>query len=147
MNRFSRIGAATLSITLAATLSASAMHDPEAIDWTGPPSTFVSSLFVGVFGREDYSPAAQSWTKQVTKNPSSRLSLFKQFLNSPEYKKLYGGHNGVYRVYWKSDGAHHKSYTVAKTKPSGYEGATSNAVTIKVAQAIRGFLVAYRSSD
>ena len=122
---------------------ASAMADPSAIDWTASPHSFVTSLYQGVFGRYETSHHVDAWARGIS-TPNSRLNTLTKFLASPEYKARYGSVTGKFNVYWRSDSAHHTTYTVAEYQPPSFHGHFAGPYTFNVAQAVRDFCQTYK---
>ncbi len=136
------------AIVLCAALNVEAVPNPGAIVWNGSPQAFITSLYVGVLGRQPETQAVVAgWARQVNSNPNSRYRVFWAFINSPEYqgsswarqRKEYN----VYRKYYiKSDTY---KYSVSKGPLGAEYYPQAGPYTFGVAMALRGYYETFAS--
>ncbi len=129
-------------IILFSSISADAVPNPGAINWDGAPQVFVTSLYVGVLGRQAESQTVvNQWAAQVNRTAASRIRLFWAFINSPEYQGSGWARQRreytVYRKYnMKSDSY---SYSVSKGPLGADYYPQEGPYTFGVAMALRGY--------
>ncbi len=119
---------------------------PEAIVWNGAPRTFVTSLYLGVLGRQpENQNVVTGWASQINATPNSRYRVFWAFINSPEYQSSSWARQAreynVYRRYiMQSD-----SYTYSVSKgPLGAEYThQSGPYTFGIAMALKNYYQTY----
>ncbi len=76
------------AILLCAALNVEAVPNPSAIVWNGVPRTFITSLYLGVLGRQpENQTVVTEWARQVNQDPGSRSRVFWGFINSREYQQ------------------------------------------------------------
>lgn len=131
---------------VAAALNARGVPRPEAIVWNGVPRTFVTSLYIGVLGRQpENQRVVTEWAAQVNNTPNSRHRVFWAFINSPEYQGSSWARQtreyNVYRRYiMQSD-----SYTYSVSKgPLGADNVHhSGPYSFGVAMALKNYYQTY----
>ena len=75
-------------IILCASYDAGAVPNPGEIVWKGSPRTFITSLYIGVLGRQpENQRVVTEWATQVNETAHSRLRVFWAFINSREYQQ------------------------------------------------------------
>ncbi|MCO6512001.1 MAG: DUF4214 domain-containing protein [Aridibacter famidurans] len=123
-----------------------AIPNPNAINWGASPTVFVSSLYTGVLGRAPESAAVVSgWAAKIDSNPSSRLSVFWGFVNSPEYQssrwaKFKKDHN----LFQKYDSrANRYLYAVGNASLGADWRVAYGPTTFGIAAALRGYYNTY----
>lgn len=137
---------ALLAVLVLLPTTASAVPRPNGIQWTASPATFVRSLYISVLGRNAESSAAvNGWAAQINGNPTSRLSVFKGFVNSPEYRSR--NRNGVRGRHFLWTNLCPKSpynrYSVAKHKPQGSWTTSGSGVSFGYAMALLRYKMAF----
>jgi hypothetical protein len=86
-NRFVNMILVVASVIFAVS-TANAVPNHGAIVWKGTPRAFVTSLYIGVLGRQPESRAVVAqWATQVDETAQSRHRVFWAFINSPEYQQ------------------------------------------------------------
>ncbi|MDD3845444.1 MAG: DUF4214 domain-containing protein [Syntrophorhabdaceae bacterium] len=134
------------AVILCGALDAEAVPNPGAISWRGSPTAFVTSLYVGVLGRQPESQAVvNGWAAQVNATPHSRYQVFWRFVNSPEYQGSRWAKQRreytVYRKYYiKSD---IYKYSVSKGPLGADYYPHAGPYTFGVAMALRGYFEAF----
>lgn len=130
------------AMILCSAVGVEAVPNPGAINWNGSPQAFVTSLYVGVLGRQPESQAVvNGWAAQVNATAGSRQRVFWAFVGSPEYqgsswarqRKEYT----VYRQYYiKGD---YYRYSVSKGPLGADYYPVGGPYTYGVAMALRGY--------
>lgn len=129
-----------------------AVYFPSGIDWTNESQQrFVMSMYLNILGRAPESSELRSLAERLTRNDNSqaRLDLFKQFLGSAEYRRLFPDSDESWRVYRAPDlndnrGNNRWRYQAALKRPAGFENwELSGSSTLPVAQAMAAFYSAY----
>ena len=126
-----------------------AVPNPNAINWKASPQGFIRSLYVGVLGRQPESNAVViGWSKQVTKNVSSRKKVFWMFINSPEYQKSrWAKQKKEYKIYYKWNKRNRAKWTrtwwVSKRINSASYRYHSGPFTYGIAKALRNYYATY----
>ena len=135
--------ATILAVTvLCVALDAEAVPNPGAIQWRASPRAFVTSLYVGVLGRQPESQAVvNGWATQVNATPHSRYQVFWRFVNSPEYQGSQWARQKreytIYRKYYmKSDSW---EYSVSKGPLGADYYPHAGPYTFGVAMALRDY--------
>jgi len=91
------------AIVLCTAFNAEAVPNPGGIVWNGAPRTFITSLYIGVLGRQPETQAVVTdWARQVNETATSRYRVFWAFINSPEYQQSsWAKQEREYNVYRK----------------------------------------------
>lgn len=122
--------------------AAQAIPNPNAINWGSTPTGFVTSLYAGVLGRAPESTAVvNGWAGQINSNPSSRLSVFWSFVNSPEYQgSRWAKQKRDYNLYQQYNSRSNRySYTVSKGPLGADWRVAYGPTTFGIASALRGY--------
>lgn len=127
-------------------LSAEAVPNPGAIVWKGSPRAFVTSLYLGVLGRQPESQAVVTgWAAQVDAGPGSRHRVFWAFINSPEYQQSNWARQpreyNVYRTYVMQGDFYR--YSVSKGPLGADYYPQAGPFTFGVAMALKSYYEAY----
>ena len=93
-----------------------AVPRPGAIKWAAPSMEFVTSLYVGVLGRNPENRRVVSgWARRVNRTPASRWRAFRGFINSREYRgSRWGKQRKLYAIFYRTPSAGRQCYTVAR---------------------------------
>lgn len=135
-------------ITIALFLSTEtvAVPNPGAIVWKGSPRAFITSLYLGVLGRQPETQAVVSeWARQVNETAGSRQRVFWAFINSPEYQQgTWANQPREYTVYRKYvfQGDFY-SYSVSKGPLGADYYPHAGPFTFGVAMAVKAYNEAY----
>jgi len=137
------------AIVLCIALDAGAVPNPGAINWKGSPQAFATSLYVGVLGRQPETQAVViAWARQVNANHHSRLQVFWQFINSPEYKGSRWAQQQreytVYRRYYMERNSW--KYSVSKGPLGAEYYPHAGPYTFGIAMALRDYFNTFQSS-
>ena len=130
------------AIILCAALNAEAVPNPGAIAWRGSPTAFVTSLYVGVLGRQPESQqVVNGWATQVNATPHSRYQVFWRFINSREYQEGQWARQKreytVYRKYYMNSDSY--KYSVSKGPLGADYYPHAGPYTFGVAMALRDY--------
>lgn len=122
--------------------NAEAVANPSAIVWNGAPRTFITSLYIGVLGRQPESQAVVTeWARQVNQDPHSRSRVFWGFINSREYQQSRWARLPreyyVYRKYVIQGDFY--TYSVSKGPLGADYYPQAGPYTFGVAMALRGY--------
>lgn len=138
------IAVGLFAATASLSAPASAVANPGAIDWDAPPAAFVGSLYAGVFGRTPESAAVVGgWAASVTSNPTSRLTVFRGFINSPEYRRRFGSTRGNWTLGYRVRG-NTTTWAAYSGFNANYTGHTSG-ISSGYARALVGYYNTYAS--
>lgn len=129
-----------------------AVYFPSGIDWANESQArFIMSLYLNILGRAPGTAELRTMTQRLARNDSSqaRLDLFKRFLSSDEYQKLFPDADDSWQVYRAPDmndngGNGRWRYRPAQSRPSGFDHwQLSGSSTLPVAKAMAEFYSAY----
>ena len=130
--------------------SAMAVYFPSGIDWSNPSQQrFIMSMYLNGLGRAPYSGELNSAARQVTgaDNSQTRLDLFKQFLDSDEYRRTFSDNSRDWMVYRAPDRNYSNGfwrYRAAPARPQGFESwELSGASTEAVAKSMASYYNTY----
>jgi hypothetical protein len=134
------------AIVLCAALNSEAVPNPSAIVWKGSPRAFVTSLYIGVLGRQPENQAVVTeWARQVNSNASSRYRVFWGFINSREYQQSRWARQpreyNIYRTYVMQGGFYR--YRVSKGPIGADNYLHAGPYTFGVAMALRAYNETY----
>lgn len=123
--------------------AAHAISNPSAILWaTTDPRAFITSVYLGVLGRPpENSKVITDWARQITPDVRSKLSVFRQFLGSPEYHSRFpGGVGGPYTV-WQNNTPHARNdrFRVATRMPPGSWTPRDSGISLEFGTAMVGY--------
>ncbi len=131
---------------------AMAVYFPAGIDWTNPSQQyFVLSMYLNVLGRAPDTSELRSMSQRLAANDNSesRLQLFRQFLGSREYQRLFTDNDDSWQIFRAPDMNYNRGngswrYQAAMQRPSGFQSwQLSSNSTRPVAEAMAGFYQAY----
>jgi len=134
------------SFCLVAASDTKAVPNPNAINWGASPTAFVTSLYVGVFGRSPENAAAVAGHAAfVTSSPRSRWNRFWVFINSPEYRRSrWAKQKRSYKLYQKyTIRSNRYTYTVSKGPLGARWRVVYGPTTFGIAAALRGYYNTY----
>lgn len=123
-----------------------AVPNPSAIVWNGVPRTFVTSLYIGVLGRQpENQRVVTEWAAQVNSTGHSRYRVFWAFINSPEYQASPWAKQAreytVYRRYIMQNNSY--SYSVSKHISDASYYIHAGPYTFGVAMAMRDYYMTF----
>jgi len=128
------------AIVLCGALNVEAVPNPGAILWDASPQAFVTSLYVGVLGRQPESQAVvNGWAEYVNDKPISRLRVFWAFIGSIEYQgSSWAKQKKEYKIYREMDHNRYR-YSVSKGPLGAKYFPQDGPYTFGVAMAVRGY--------
>lgn len=126
--------------------SVPAIPNPRAIVWNGVPRTYVTSLYIGVLGRQpENQRVVTEWAAQVDSTAHSRYRVFWAFVNSPEYQASGWAKQPreytVYRRYIMQNDSY--SYSVSKFVSDASYYPHAGPFTFGVATAMRDYYTTF----
>lgn len=134
------------AIVQSISLDAAAVPNPGAIVWKGSPRAFITSLYMGVLGRQPESRAVVTeWAAQVNASAGSRYQVFWAFINSPEYQQsTWAGQPREYNIYrtYVMQGDFYR-YSVSKGPLGAEYYHHAGPYTFGVAMALKSYYEAY----
>ncbi len=109
--------------------SAFAVYFPAGIDWANPSQQrFVLSMYLNILGRAPSGGELRTASQSLARadNSQTRLDLFKQFLESDEYRRTFSDSSGQWMVYRAADRNYNNGngvwrYRAAQNRPQGFE--------------------------